>query len=655
MNETTHEAIAKGARSRREPSGIDTPRDDANAEARARVRPKLLEVVPITPPPVEARVRRRSAFPQPGEKATRYSLPASLASASPVGYRTRVALTRDEADQALALLALERPTAFAPPTERRAVIEQEVFEEASLGVLSSRQSTNFRGLRQVTVGPAESARVAALLRRIGRREAKVLDHASYTHIVLTRPYRTPFTLLLTFIGHKPVRSLLSVPLRAFDKRYRHHDDIPTIGYLQHLHLGILADGIERAAVLASQGRRRAQVFLEPFDAPEDRDALAELERMAGITAEERKAGVRIGLVAQVGHAVAGEEVALPEALCRKLGANLVAFRSERVQPGVNAEASAPSEYRARQPMDVPDALTVMAGRAAYNAFAHWLGCDRERAKDLLLLERVDVLTPNGKSRLRAIRSELEAIADRISATLPLWADLPAGRALSRNVERAKKAFALAGQRIYIGGLSRTEIEREGHDFLHAVRAFGAASARSGLYAELMGCVDLPDDCDLLAGVCVMAGPVNQNDIGKQFYGFPDLLARAFPERDPTSLLVWTLKAKTVADPIGNEEQLMNPARKGALVDLRPGPHEVVTLRRDGRFEPLRKRGTKVNGERAFADLGNFVSAPDGAEIPGNRGAPWPSAWSREVVFVEAEAHDASAEGRNANVREESPR
>jgi hypothetical protein len=33
--------------------------------------------------------------------------------------------------------------------------------------------------------------------------------------------------------------------------------------------------------------------------------------------------------------------------------------------------------------------------------------------------------------------------------------------------------------------------------------------------------------------------------------------------------VWTVKAKTVADPIGNEEQLMNPAQKGALVDLRP--------------------------------------------------------------------------------------
>ena len=43
----------------------------------------------------------------------------------------------------------------------------------------------------------------------------------------------------------------------------------------------------------------------------------------------------------------------------------------------------------------------------------------------------------------------------------------------------------------------------------------------------------------------------------------DLLQSAYPDAAPTSLLVWTLKAKTVADPIGNEEQLMNPKRKGA--------------------------------------------------------------------------------------------
>jgi hypothetical protein len=266
------------------------------------------------------------------------------------------------------------------------------------------------------------------------------------------------------------------------------------------------------------------------------------------------------------------------------------------------------------------ALIEQVGRAGYNAFEHWTGLDRDRAKDRLLLDRVDVLTPDGKARLRAIRGELEAITDRVVAEMPKWADLPTGKAFSRNAERGRKAFALVGQRIYIGGLSRKEMAAEGIDWHQAIRAFGAAAARSALVAELMGVCELPADCDLLAGICLMAGPVNQNDIGKQYYGYPDLLAHAFGDRDPTALLVWTLKAKTVADPIGNEEQLQNPARKGALVDLRPGPHEVITLERHGRRTPMRAEG---NEERAFADVGNFVTDPDGKPIEGNPGRRWP--------------------------------
>ena len=121
----------------------------------------------------------------------------------------------------------------------------------------------------------------------------------------------------------------------------------------------------------------------------------------------------------------------------------------------------------------------------------------------------------------------------------------------------------------------------------------------------------------------MAGPVNQNDIGKQFYGYDDLLAENYVGLDPTSLLVWTLKAKTVADPIGNEEQLMNPARKGALVDLRAGPHEVVSIRRDEGLVPMRSTRGTVNNERAYADMGNFVRGVDGESIPGNEGEAWP--------------------------------
>ena len=94
---------------------------------------------------------------------------------------------------------------------------------------------------------------------------------------------------------------------------------------------------------------------------------------------------------------------------------------------------------------------------------------------------------------------------------------------------------------------------------------------------------------IFSHICLMAGPVNQNDIGKTYYGIPDLLAENFGSRDPTSLLVWTLKAKTVADPLGNEEQLMNRARKGALVDLRPGPHEVIQVMRGRQLQSFRKR------------------------------------------------------------------
>jgi hypothetical protein len=151
-------------------------------------------------------------------------------------------------------------------------------------------------------------------------------------------------------------------------------------------------------------------------------------------------------------------------------------------------------------------------------------------------------------------------------------------------------------------------------------------------AELMGVVELPGDCDLLCGLCLMAGPVNQNDIGKQFYGERDLLAQTYPDRDPTSLLVWTLKAKTVADPIGNEEQLLSKARQGALVDLRCGPHEVCTVEQGGKLVPMRQRDGRVNAERAFGDVGNFVTAADGREIPGNRGSAWPEAWARTTLW-----------------------
>ncbi len=585
--------------------------------------PKPLDVVTITPPPTEQRVRRDARVAGPGEKKTRYSLPTGLDSGTVVGYRTRVPLSRDEATSLMPLLSLQRPTAFEATDP---IAEGELFEECSLGILSSRQSTNYRGFRQVTFGPEHSKAITDLLSGLEGLEGPALSGAAYTHIVVGRPYRTPFTMLLTFVGHKPIRNLLTVPIRALRKRFQYIDDIPTIGYLPHLHTGILADGMERATAIASSGRRRANVMMRPFSgqlARRNRALCKKLEKLVGLTPAERSLGWRVQIVAQVGGAIEAERLDLDPAACRKLGANILAFRSERIQPGVNQEESAPDPYQHRQDMDVPDELTVQAGRAGYNAFAHWTGISRERAKELLLLDRIDVLTPNGKERLRAIRRHLNETTDHLIRDLPLWADLPTGRAFSRNANRGRKAFALAGQRIYVAGVDRGRIEAAALDYLHAVRAVGAAAARSALYCELMGCVDLPDDCDLLAGICLMAGPVNQNDIGKQFYGAPDLLKHAFHAKDPTSLLVWTLKAKTIADPIGNEEQLMNASRKGALVDLRPAPHEVVRVMKNGKPRGMRFDAGNGNTERAYGDQGNFVTSPGGGEIPGNRGRRWP--------------------------------
>lgn len=583
---------------------------------------KPLDVVPITPPADALRARRQPLEHGPGQPAegkprNRYSLPLGLDSGSPVGFRHRVPMTSDEMVKALALLSLERPTDLVADSSMPE--SKSLFEELSMGVLSARQSTNFRGHKVTVLDTQDSRDAASIIRSLDGLEGPVSDNAGYTQLVLCRPYRTPFTLLLTLIGHKPIWSLPQTILRAVKKRLLFADDIPTVGYLTDLHIGILADALERATVVASAGQRRSLVFSAPFvgrNAGRNRVAIRQLEQLAGLTLPDRALGWRLGLVCQSGDALENERVDLPSEVARKLGANLMAFRSERIQPGVNNEDKAPTEYKTRQEMTVPEELGVQCGRAAYNAFDHWTGSQREVGKRLLLLDRIDVLTPTGKSRLRALRQELADISEETIDAIPAWADLPTARAFTKNAARGKKAFALAGQRIYIAGLDRDALVEAGIQWEVAVRAVGAAAARSALYAELMGVTDLPEDCDLLAGLCLMAGPVNQNDIGKQFFGYADLLAGTYPDAaDPTSLLVWTLKAKTVADPIGNEEQLMNPARKGALVDLRPSPKEVVQMRSGGRLAPFQGSGSA----RAFADVGNFIRGADGAPIPGNEG------------------------------------
>ena len=611
----------------------DPTMNDVNAAIDVSSEQKSLKVVNIDPPPEQKRAQREAQFVKEREKKNRYHLPNGLDSYSPVGYRHRVPFTTSEAKELMSLLSLERPTEFLESS--KVVTEQELFEETSLGILTSRQSTNFNGHREVILGPDESKDAADLIRDLEGVEAGVLENATHTHLVFSRPYRTLFTFLLTFVGHKPLLNLLTVPWRAIKKVLFHEHSIPSTEYLQHLHVGILADEMERAAVVASEGRRKAQVLMAPFAGEHkerNTEVISRLESLAGKTVTQSAKGWELALVAQVGEVPKSEQLQISPDTLRKFGANKIAFRSERIQPGVNADDNAPEGYQERQGMTIPGDLVTQCGRAIYNAFSHWTGVERDRAKELLLLDRIDVLSEDGKQKLRNVREMLDKVTDKVVDNLPLWADILSGFSLSRGAEKGRKAFALAGQRMYLGGIDFTDIEASGLDPYRAIRATGAASARSALYAEMMGCVDLPDDCDLLAGICQMAGPVNQNDIGKQFYGQDDLLEDRYPDRDPTSMLVWTLKAKTIADPIGNEEQLLNEDRKGALVDIRPGPHDIIHVKKGLRFDRMRCESNRKNRERAFADIGNFVTSPWDEEIPGNRGEPWPEEKSRRAVW-----------------------
>ena len=71
-------------------------------------------LVPVKPPEAEFQVRRSARWPVEGEKPNRYHLPRRVRRRS-VGYRVRVSLTADEAQQAQALLSLR----LRPGSERR--------------------------------------------------------------------------------------------------------------------------------------------------------------------------------------------------------------------------------------------------------------------------------------------------------------------------------------------------------------------------------------------------------------------------------------------------------------------------------------------------------------------------------------------------------
>ena len=261
---------------------------------------KPISTIQIEPPPEPQRVKRNAQFRAEGSRKTRYHLPDRLESSSPIGYRTRVPLTQDQANEAMTLLSMDRPTGFAEPVE---VTDGELFDEVSLGILSARQSTNFRGFRQVSFGPKDSQKIHELLGELSNREAAPIAGASHTHLVLGCPYRNPFTMLLTLVGHSRLLSAFTVGRRIFQKRVKFADDIPTIGYLPHLHTGILADAMERAAVIASNGARRALALMSPFcgkGLKANRNVIRKLEKMCGITTKERFSGWGLCLAVQVG-------------------------------------------------------------------------------------------------------------------------------------------------------------------------------------------------------------------------------------------------------------------------------------------------------------------------------------------------------------------
>ena len=282
-------------------------------------------------------------------------------------------------------------------------------------VLSSHPPTF--GVPAITFGPGHSARIAGLLDRLQGREGGVLEHATHTHLVLGQPYRTPFTFLLTFIGHKTGSSVFTVPHRAW-RKWRHHDvDIPTIGYLPHLHTGILADAMERAAVVASVGKRAANVFMSPFSGPElrgaNRGVIRELEDLCGLSAEDRRRGWGLQLLAQVGQVA--DPFPIERSLARKLGAPVVAAQRAD-SAGVNMEDKAPG-----LPGSAGDVGTRRAcrdgGTRGLQCWGPLDGCGARCGQVMMVMERVDA---HGRWQGASApdSGELGDITDHRSTTCP---------------------------------------------------------------------------------------------------------------------------------------------------------------------------------------------------------------------------------------------
>jgi len=51
---------------------------------------------------------------------------------------------------------------------------------------------------------------------------------------------------------------------------------------------------------------------------------------------------------------------------------------------------------------------------------------------------------------------------------------------------------------------------------------------------------------------------------------------------------------------------------------------------------VRRQNGRVNAERAFWDIGNFVTGTEDEPIPGNQGSAWPASWARRAVWGDSQ-------------------
>ena len=105
--------------------------------------------------------------------------------------------------------------------------------------------------------------------------------------------------------------------------------------------------MERAAILASDGRQQANILIAPFSCAQRQRAnhaiLQRIGKRIGLTAAERRQGWRIRLVAQVG--TTPEPAGLPAELCRKIAANCWHFAVNESNQASTRKKSATSVPR----------------------------------------------------------------------------------------------------------------------------------------------------------------------------------------------------------------------------------------------------------------------------------------------------------------------